>query len=88
LGAYRDLVRGETDSERLFALITQRIDAAGGDVGAGITDASRWAAANLPLFSINLILTTCTDMWALRYPESHDLLVLHRGRVAPPVAGS
>jgi glutamine amidotransferase len=78
LGTYCDLVHGDTDSERLFALITKRIDAAGGDVSAGITNASRWAAANLPLFSINMVLTTCTDMWALRYPESHDLLVLQR----------
>ena len=35
LGDYADLVLGDTDSERYFALITQQIDAHGGDVGAG-----------------------------------------------------
>ena len=34
LGRYRELVQGDTDSERYFALITQQIDAHGGDVGA------------------------------------------------------
>jgi glutamine amidotransferase len=32
LGSYRDLVLGDTDSERYFALITQQTDAHGGDV--------------------------------------------------------
>ena len=36
LGRYRDLVLGDTDSERYFALITQQIDAHDGDVGAGM----------------------------------------------------
>src|SRR5215510_5776738 len=31
LGSYRDLVLGETDSEHYFALITQQIDAHGGE---------------------------------------------------------
>ena len=34
-GSYRDLVLGDTDSERYFALITQQADAHGGDVGCG-----------------------------------------------------
>ena len=34
LGHYRELVLGDTDSERYFALITQQIDARGGDVAA------------------------------------------------------
>ena len=45
---YRDLVLGETDSEHYFALITQQIDAHGGDVGAGIAAAAGWIAARLP----------------------------------------
>ncbi|WP_280499686.1 class II glutamine amidotransferase, partial [Nocardia farcinica] len=36
LGEYRALVAGDTDSERLFALITMQIEAHDGDVGAGI----------------------------------------------------
>jgi predicted glutamine amidotransferase len=78
LGDYRSLVEGDTDSERFFALITKHIDASGGNVGIGITTAARWIAANLPLYAINLVLTTPDELWALRYPDTHDLLVLGR----------
>ncbi len=53
LGAAMAPVRGDTDSERYLALITRDIDRHDGDVGAGITDAARWLAAHIPLFSIN-----------------------------------
>ncbi|MBV9845796.1 MAG: class II glutamine amidotransferase [Kutzneria sp.] len=78
LGDYRDLVIGDTDSERFFALITKHIDANGGDVTAGITGAARWVADTLPLYAINLVLTTPTELWALRYPDTHELFVLER----------
>ena len=78
LDAYRDLVHGQTDSERIFALVTKEIDARDGDVGAGIAAAVRWIAANLPLYAVNCVLTTPTDLWALRYPETHELLMLER----------
>jgi glutamine amidotransferase len=83
LGEYRGLVAGETDSERFFALITREIDAHDGDVREGITAAVRWVAANLPLYSLNFVLTTESDIWALRYPESHRLLMLERGSGGP-----
>jgi glutamine amidotransferase len=83
LGEDRSLVGGDTDSERLFALITRHIQAAGGDVGAGIAAAVRWVAASLPVFSLNLVLTTPDELWALRYPETHDLLVLQRRAGGP-----
>jgi glutamine amidotransferase len=83
LGEERRLVQGDTDSERFFALITQEIDQHGGDVGAGITAAARWVAAELPLFSINLLLATAGELWALRYPESHGLMVLERAVGGP-----
>jgi predicted glutamine amidotransferase len=83
LGDYRSLVAGDTDSERFFALITRHIDATGGDISAGITSAARWAAAHLPIYSINIVLTTPTDLFALRYPDTHDLLVLHRPAGGP-----
>jgi predicted glutamine amidotransferase len=83
LGDYHSLVAGDTDSERFFALITRHIDATGGDVGAGITSAARWAAANLPIYSINMVLTTPTDLFALRYPDTNDLLMLHRPAGGP-----
>jgi predicted glutamine amidotransferase len=78
IGSYRELVLGDTDSERMFALITKQIDANGGDVGAGIRDAARWIAANIPVYAINLILTTPDGLWALRYPETHRLFILQR----------
>lgn len=74
----KDLVEGETDSERMFALITAEIRHADDDVTVGITQAVNWIAENLPVYSLNLILTTASDLWALRYPESHDLFVLDR----------
>lgn len=78
LGDYSSLVQGDTDSERFFALITRHIDASGGDIGAGIARAARWAAANVPIYAINIVLTTPTELFALRYPDTHDLFVLHR----------
>ena len=94
LGEYGSLVTGDTDSERLFALITKEIEASGGDVGTGITAAVRWVAANLPLYALNIVLTTETDLWALRYPETNGLFVLEwapggsAGRDRLDVAGS
>lgn len=78
LGEYRDLVHGDTDSERFFALVTKETEAHHGDVSAGIAAAARWAAANLPVYAINLVLTTPDELWALRYPDTHDLYVLQR----------
>jgi predicted glutamine amidotransferase len=77
------LVRGDTDSERFFALITRHIDAHSGDISAGITSAARWTAANVPLYAINIVLTTPTDLFALRYPDTHDLFGLHRAAGGP-----
>jgi predicted glutamine amidotransferase len=77
LGDDMSLVQGDTDSERFFALITREARR-GGDVGEAVTRAARWVAENLPLFAINLVLISATDLWALRYPDSHDLLVLER----------
>jgi predicted glutamine amidotransferase len=83
LGDYRDLVVGETDSERWFALITKEIDAAGGDVAAGVAAALGWVARELPLYSLNFVLTTPEEVWALRYPEAHDLRILERASGGP-----
>jgi predicted glutamine amidotransferase len=76
-GPVQELVHGDTDSERVFALITAYARR-GGDVGRAIVDAVGWIAANLPVFALNLILTTPTDLWALRYPDAHTLCVLTR----------
>jgi glutamine amidotransferase len=73
-----DLLLGQTDSERVFALITGSIRARGGDETAGLVDAMRWLAASVPIYAVNVLLSTATDMWALRYPDSHELHVLDR----------
>jgi predicted glutamine amidotransferase len=76
------LVHGETDSERFFALITREISRAG-DVREGIIRAARWVAEHLPVLSLNFVLIGPADLWALRYPETHDLLVLERAPGGP-----
>ena len=73
-----DLVCGQTDSERVFALITGSIRARNGDVEAGLSDALRWLADSVPIYAVNLLLCTATDMWALRYPEPNQLYLLDR----------
>jgi glutamine amidotransferase len=59
-------VHGDTDSERFFALIARD----------GIAAAAQWVAANLPVFALNLVLISATELWALRYPDTHELYVL------------
>ncbi len=78
IGAGMDLVHGDTDSERLFALITTEIDKHDGDVVAGIVEAISWVAANLPLLSLNFVMIERDQLWALRYPDAHELHVLER----------
>ncbi len=72
------LVAGETDSERIFALITAETRRHGGDVTAGLTAAVSWISARLPVYALNLVLITATDLWALRYPATHELYMLDR----------
>jgi predicted glutamine amidotransferase len=90
LGRYQELVQGDTDSERYFALITQQTDANGGDVGAGIAAAARWIAERLPLSSLNTIVATAGELWALRYPGQHALHIIERpaGASSPPAPGT
>ena len=85
LGRYRELVLGDTDSERYFALITQQIDVHGGDVGAGIAAAARWIGAHLPVSSLNTVVAAPGELWALRYPGQHALHIIERpaGMSAP-----
>ncbi|GAA0349039.1 class II glutamine amidotransferase [Streptomyces blastmyceticus] len=78
LGDDRQLVAGDTDSERFFALITRETRAHGGDVAAGIEHAARWIARHLPVYALNIVLATRDELWALRYPDTHELYVLDR----------
>jgi predicted glutamine amidotransferase len=82
LGEHAALVQGSTDSELYFTLMTKRIEEAGGDVAAGITAAAREIAAEIPLYSLNMLLTTPTDVWALRYPDTNELWILERSIAA------
>jgi glutamine amidotransferase len=77
-----DLVLGQTDSERVFALITASIRAHGGDVTAGLVDVMRWLADNVPIYAVNILLSTATDLWAMRYPESHKLYLSDRRKIS------
>ncbi|HZA09206.1 class II glutamine amidotransferase [Mycobacterium sp.] len=81
-----DLVQGDTDSERVFALITGSIRAKADDVDAGLLDALNWLSSNVPIYAVNLLLSTATDMWALRYPEPNELYALDRRK--PEAAGN
>src|SRR5271156_6510736 len=67
LGDDLRLVKGDTDPERFFALITREIAARDGDVGAGIQAACSWVAGNLEIVAINFVLATPEDLWAFRY---------------------
>lgn len=82
LGEYRRYVSGDTDSERFAALIAQQTDARDGSVGAGLAAAAQWLAANVPLYSLNTIVATEGNLWALRYPDQRALHVATR-TIAP-----
>jgi len=88
LGSHMSLVAGDTDSERFFALITLEIERHDGDVAAGIAAAAGWAARELVVFALNVILITHDELWALRYPETQGLYVLERGPGAEPLEHS
>jgi glutamine amidotransferase len=86
LGDYNDLVVGQTDSEHYAALIAQQADLAGGDVGVGIAHAAQWLAANVAMYSLNTIVISNGQMWALRYPDSRALHIARR--VLQPATGA
>jgi glutamine amidotransferase len=78
LGTHAELVEGSTDSELYFTLMTKRIEEHGGDIAAGVAHAARELAAEIPLYSLNMLLTTPSDVWALRYPDTNELWILER----------
>lgn len=78
LGDVSGLVLGDTDSERVFALITRSIDAHGGDIADGTASALEWIWHNLPVFALNILLVTRDHIIAFRGPDTHELHVLAR----------
>ncbi len=75
--AMRD-VHGDTDSERYAALVAAETRRRDGDVTAGITAAAAWVSDHLPVYSINLLVTSASELWALRQGDTHPLLLLDR----------
>ncbi len=47
-------------------------------MAAGLTAAISWVGEQLPVYAVNLVMTTGTDLWAVRYPATHELYVLER----------
>jgi glutamine amidotransferase len=78
----RALVQGQTDSELVFAYITAEIRRQG-DTTSGLVAAVRRIAAELPVFALNLLLAESGRLWALRYPETHELWV-NRSELGEP----
>lgn len=79
------MVAGDTDSERLFALVTICIREAGGDVRVGIRAAVRELAEQYELYSINFVLGQAGHFWAFRYPEHNPLMIQQLQPSADPV---
>lgn len=77
LGPEMAMVHGQTDSERYFALVTREI-ARSGAIESGLVQAVEWIAERLPVFALNCVLITESEVFALRYPETHELYVLER----------
>ncbi len=77
LGADR-LVHGQTDSERIFGLVCAETANRSGDLGEGLVAGVGWVLEHLPVYALNLVLATATDLWALRYPATHELHWLSR----------
>lgn len=71
----RGLVQGDTDSERILALITGETRACGGDLEAGLLAALTWIGAHCRVVACNLVLTTPTELYAVRWPATHELWV-------------
>jgi predicted glutamine amidotransferase len=83
LGEARRTVFGDTDSERVFAFLTRTIREHAGDVRAGIVAATRELAEEIELYSINFLLATPQDLWALRYHDKNELFLLERPAGGP-----
>jgi glutamine amidotransferase len=77
LGAFAQKVQGQTDSERYAALIA-KYAADCGDVGEGIAAAASWLADNVALYSLNCLVASAGNLWALRYPDQRALHISQR----------
>ncbi len=85
LGPDLALVQGETDSEHVFALITRETRRADGDVVEGVRRALSWLSDNVPVSAVNLVITSAREMWAVRWPDTHDLFFLDNRDYSEPM---
>jgi predicted glutamine amidotransferase len=72
LGSNRAMVMGDTDSERLFALVTLHFREAEGDVRAGLTAAVREVVAEFELYSINFVLAELGTRLGVSLPRAQS----------------
>jgi glutamine amidotransferase len=86
LGSGASRLQGQTDSERYAALIA-KYTAETGDIGDGIARAANWLAEHVPMYSLNVVVATAGNLWALRYPDQRALHVAQR-IVDPATGGS
>ncbi|HJB10836.1 MAG TPA: class II glutamine amidotransferase [Candidatus Brachybacterium merdavium] len=75
-------VHGTTDSEWLAALVTGEVAAHGGNLRAGVVSALSWTIAHVPVYSVNLLVMTDTELIAVRLPATNELWVLERAATA------
>ncbi len=59
-------------------MITRETQLRDDDLGEGIRASIEWIADSVPVYSLNFVLATPTELWALRYPETNKLFVLER----------
>lgn len=71
-----ELVLGETDSERYFALLTSYLRESGGDVALALRRCLAWLAENVSVYCLNCVLATPQEVWAIRYPDTNPLWYL------------
>ena len=71
-------VQGTTDSEWMAALITGEVAAHEGDLRDGVVAALSWIAANVPVYSVNLLVMKGEELIAVRLPATNELWVLER----------
>ncbi|MGP5304402.1 class II glutamine amidotransferase [Brachybacterium alimentarium] len=71
-------VQGTTDSEWMAALVTGEVAAHEGDLRDGVVAALSWIAANVPVYSVNLLVMKGEELIAVRLPATNELWVLER----------
>lgn len=72
-------VHGSTDSEWMSALVTGEVAAHDGSLRDGVVAALSWIIANVPVYSLNLLVLRGAELIAVRLPATNELWILERG---------